>query len=112
MSLVMVSSSAANATVGTNLLTDSIHSVASRPRTLRGAALGGSAAAGDTKLELYVGAQSVGELFNSKGGANQVPTGDDLFPVGAPVPGGTEIRAIVTDAPATNAVYLVLDLYG
>lgn len=106
MALEEVSIAAASAPLGTNLLADSTFRQVGRSRIIRGAALAGSAAAGDTEVEILVGSSVVARLFNK---ATGFPTRDHLFPVGAFVPANTEVSARVTDAPSTNPINLAID---
>ena len=97
---------AATAVIGYDLSTGQTWKQSIRPRTLRGAALAGSAAAGDTKVEIFRGSVKVAELYNT---ATGFPTRDHLFPVGAMIPGGEEISVLVVDAPASNPINPLLD---
>lgn len=107
MPAVEVSVAAATAVLGYNLLADSPHRQSSRGRTLRAAALKGSAAAGDTAIRILVNQTEVGVLFNTNTG---FPNRDDLVAVGAEVPGNAEISVIITDAPATNPINFLMEL--
>ena len=100
---------AAVAVVGYDLARDTTWQAAQRPRFLRGAALAGSAAALDTIVDIFVDSVKVGELYNSATGA---PTRDHLFPVGANVPSGANIKLIDRDAPGTNPINGILDIEG
>ena len=104
--LGQVSVAAATAVVGYDLASNTVWQQSGKPRIIRGIALAGSAAALDTKAELFVGANRVGEVYNSATGA---PTREHLFPVGAVVPAGEEVHCFVTDAAASNPVTLILD---
>lgn len=106
MSVVEVSLAAAVAVLGVNLLSDSPHRQASQQRTLRGIALAGSAAAGDTRVRVLVNQVEIANIFNSGTG---FPNRDDLKLVNAPVPGNSEVSVIVTDAPATNPINLMME---
>lgn len=102
-----VSIAAATAVVGYDLFKDQTWNVSGRNRVIRGLACAGSAAAGDTEVDLYVGNVRVTNFFNS---ATGFPTRDHYKPLGAvAVPAGTKISAIVRDAPATNPINI--DLY-
>ena len=101
-----VSVAAATAVIGYDLARDQTWQQSSRARVLRGAALTGSAAAGDTLIEIFRGSVKVGELFNS---ALAFPTRDHLFPVGAPIPAHEEISVLVVDPPVTNPLNLLMD---
>lgn len=99
---------AAVAIVGYDLAQQTTWRVAGQQRVLNSIGLAGSAAALDTKVDVFIGQNKVGELYNSSLGAVQRNT--DMFRVGQVVPGGTPISVIVTDAPATNPINMVVDL--
>jgi len=103
----MISVAASVAVVGYDLASNTVWQQSGKPRIIRGIALTGSAAALDTKAELFVGANRVGEIYNAATGA---PTRDHLFPVGAVVPAGEELHCFVTDAAASNPLVLLIDL--
>lgn len=106
--IAQVSVAAATAIVGYDLLRDSIYKRSGLPRILRGAALTGSAAGGDTLVALYIDVVKVALLYNVTTG---FPTKDHFFPLGdLPVPPGSDVSAIVEDAPATNPINLLLDI--
>lgn len=104
--LAAVSVAAATAVLGYDLMTGNKQRSSKEARVLRGAALAGSAAALDTKVELYKGTTLIAELFNTATGA---PTRDHLFPVGSRIAPDEEITATVTDAPGTNPINLLID---
>jgi len=109
MALNMVSVAAATAVVGYDLLTNrpEITSSAMR-RTIRSLALTGSVAAGDTEIDVKVGNRVVATMFNT---ATGFPTNDaSKFPTSYIVPPGSPVSVIVKDAPATNALNLLIDL--
>ncbi|KKK87001.1 hypothetical protein LCGC14_2757620 [marine sediment metagenome] len=68
--------------------------------------MAGSAAALDTKVEVFVGAQKVGDLYNVDTGA---VNRDAMFRVGTPVPAGVEVHLFVRDAPTTNPINCAVD---
>jgi len=109
MALTIVSVAAAVAVVGYDLLTNRPDIAnAARPRVLRAIALTGSAAAGDTAVDFKVGNRTVATLFNT---ATGFPTNDaSKFPTSYSVPAGSPVSVIVTDAPATNALNLLIDV--
>lgn len=112
MTLIVQTAAAADAPLQTDLLRNSIHRLASEDREITGAILGGSTAAGDTKIQLFVGDVQVAELVNillTGNGAGTL-TGYTLFPIDAIVPGGAELRAIVSDAPTGNPVTLYIEI--
>jgi len=102
-------STAAAATVGTDILANEVWARESANRAITGFAYTGSAVIGDTAVELWIGKTLVGTFFNS---ALLTPqTNRDLVPLEAlVVPAGTQIRCVVTDAPATSAVFAQLTL--
>jgi len=102
-----VSIAAATAIVGYDLCRDQLWKTAGYPRAIAGVGLCGSAAAGDTKVILYVGTSRIGEFYNL---ATGFPTKDHIIPVANRVPAGQNISAIVEDAPATNPINLTLEL--
>lgn len=106
MPAVEVSVAAATAVVDYNLLGNSPHRQSSAPRRLRAVALCGSAAAGDTRIAVSVNQREIAAIFNSTTG---FPTRDHLKGVGENIPPNAEISAIVTDAPATNPLNLLLE---
>jgi len=97
---------AATAVVGYDLATGTIWQQQSVDRALTGFALTGSAAAGDTKVDLYVDTVKVGEYYNTVTG---FPTMDHLKPVDRIfVPAGSLLHIYVTDAAATNPINGIL----
>lgn len=106
MSSVEVSVAAATAVLGYNLLQNSPHRQSTRPRRLRAIALAGSAAAGDSEVQILINTTEVARKFNS---ATGFPTRDHLVAVNVRVPAGSEVAAIVVDAPATNPLNLLLE---
>lgn len=102
-----VSVAAAAATVGTDLLAGTTWRVAGHARRMVAIGLAGSAAALDSKCDVFIGNQKVGDLYNSQLGANNR---DSMFRVGSLIPAGTPISVIVTDAPATNPLNVSCDL--
>jgi len=99
---------AATAIVGYDLASSQTWKTAGNPRKLVGMGLAGSAAALDSKADVMIGNQKVGELYNTSLGAVQKDT--DIFRGGAIIPGGTPISILVTDAPATNPLNVTVDL--
>lgn len=107
MAAVEVSIAAAVAVVGFNLLSNSPHRQASRTRNLRAAALRGSAAAGDTEIQVLVNQTEVARMFNTNTG---FPNRDDLKAIGVNVPANAELSVIIVDAPATNPINFLMEL--
>lgn len=107
--LNIISIPAATAAVGYDLLTNRPDIAnAAQNRVLRAIGLTGSAAAGDTAVEFKVGNRTVGTLYNSDTG---FPKNDaDKFPTSFSVPRGSPLSVIVTDAPATNPINVLVDV--
>lgn len=109
MALTIISVPAATAVLGYDLLTNrpDVQNSAGR-RVLRAIALTGSAAAGDTVVDFKVGNRTVSTLYNT---ATGFPTNDaSKFPTSYNVPPGSPVSVIVTDAPVTNALNLLIDV--
>jgi len=109
MSLTTLGTAAATAVLGYNLLQNRPDVQSSgRNRTLRGLALTGSAVIGDCSVEVKVEDRVVATVFNS---ALLTPQMDrDLMKLSVYVPAGSAVSVIVTDAPATSILYVMLDL--
>jgi len=109
MALSTVSVAAAVAVLGYDLLTSRPDiSVAGRNRVLRALALTGSAAAGDSAIDVKIGNVVVATLYNSGTG---FPTADaSTFKTAYNVPAGTPLSLIVVDAPVTNALNALVDI--
>ena len=95
--------------LGYDLVQNTVWAVSSRTRRLRSIGLAGSAAALDSKIDVFIGETKVGELYNSSTGA---VNRDDMFRAGQTIPGGQTIHAFVTDAPATNPLNFAADIEG
>lgn len=109
MALSVISVAAATAVVGYDLLTNRPDiATSSQRRVLRAVGLTGSAAAGDAAVDIKVSARTVATLFNSGTG---FPLADaSKFDTQFEVPAGAPVSAIVTDAPATNPLNLLVDV--
>lgn len=109
MALTVVSIAAATGAVGYDLLTNRPDiSSSGTARVIRSLALTGSAAAGDTAVDVKVGNRVVASLFNTALG---FPTNDAAkFDTAYNVPSGSAVSVIVTDAPATNPINLLIDV--
>lgn len=109
MPLSTVSIAAATAVLGYDLLTNRPDiAVSGRDRVLRALGLVGSAAAGDSAIDVKVGNVTVATLFNS---ATGFPTADAaMFKTAYHVPAGTPVSLVVIDAPATNPLNALIDL--
>jgi len=109
MALTIISVPAATAVLGYDLLTNrpDVASAAGK-RVLRAVALTGSGAAGDTVVDIKVGNRVVTTLYNT---ATGFPTADaSMFKTSYLVPAGSPVSVIVTDAPVTNALNLLIDV--
>jgi len=109
MALTILSIPAATAVVGYDLLTNRPDIAnAAGGRVLRALALTGSGAAGDTVIDVKVANRTVATLYNT---ATGFPTADaSKFATAYAVPGGSPVSVIVTDAPVTNALNLLIDV--
>lgn len=109
MALSVVSVLAATAALGYDLLTNRPDIQNSgQNRVLRAVGLTGSAAAGDSRVDIKVGNRTVVTMYNTALG---FPTADaGKFPTSFNVPPGSPVSAIVTDAPATNPLNLLVDV--
>jgi len=106
--LYVVSRAAGDAGAGADLISSETWRISTADRIIRGVAYTGSTAAGDTAVELFVGNLRIGTFFNSAPGAPQALR--DTFAIGAYVPAGEILVANVTDAAATNPVYLLMEI--
>jgi len=103
-----VSVAAAVAILDADVFTGEVWARSPQPRTLNGIACMGSAAAGDTIIEVNIDEVRVGNFFNITTG---FPTMDHLLPLEALfVPGGSQLRGIVRDAATTNPINLIVAL--
>ncbi|GEM_PF-3106748 len=97
---------AATAVLGYDMMTGVSVKAASFPRRLEAVGLRGSAAAGDAAVRIMIGQTEVAVLYNDTTGfVNR----DAMFRVGIGVPKDAEVKAYVTDAPATNPLNIALD---
>jgi hypothetical protein len=105
MPTYMASSTAAVAIVGADLFDGETWSRSPRNRALVSFGMVGSTNPADTGVELRIDETRVGAFFNSRGGANLSPNKDDIFALeNLFIPAGAQVRCVVTDAAATNAV--------
>lgn len=107
--LSVVSIPAATAVLGYDLLSNraDIRTGGAR-RVLRAIGLTGSAAVGDSSVDIKVGNRVVATLFNN---ATGFPTNDaGKFVTQFLVPVGAALSVVVTDAPATNPLNLLIDV--
>ncbi len=109
MALTQVSVLAATGVLGYDLLSGRPDvSSSGRPRVIRALSLTGSAAVGDSRVQVKVGSSVVATLYNS---ATGFPTQDgSTFKTQYAVPPGSAISVIVDDAPVTNPLNLLIDV--
>lgn len=93
-----------------DMMLNSVFRQSPRNRMIRDALVAGSASSGDAEVTLYIGEKLVARLPNGVSGASPDIKGLDFFPIGAMVPAGAEIRAIITDAAATNPLAIVMNI--
>jgi len=102
---------AATAVVGFDLFAGEVWARTPNNRILQGTALCGSAVVGDSEVEFYIDEVRVSQMFNI---ALLFPDNDQLLPLeNLFIPAGSQLRAIVRDAPATsvlNAMVAVRDV--
>lgn len=103
----------ASATIGTDILLNEREAIQPVARTISMLGLVGSAAVGDTEVELRVNGKSEGKFQNTTIGVGATNPGavamdKDMKRVNIYVPANARVEAIVTDAPATNNIKLEL----
>ena len=100
-----ISNTAAVAIVGADLFNGETWARSPRNRVATGFAMVGSTNPGDTGVDLFVDETRIGAFMNTQGGANLVPNRDDMNDLEALfIPAGAQLRCVVNDAAATNAV--------
>ncbi|HIB66171.1 MAG TPA: hypothetical protein EYO33_13910 [Phycisphaerales bacterium] len=98
---------ASTAVLEYDILTGERHSRQPYDRAITGIGLAGSAAIGDTELEVFVDTVLVGTFFNTSLG---FPNKDDMIDQEAiGVPAGAQLQALVRDAPASNPINIRID---
>jgi len=103
-----VAIAASVAIVGADLFEGQVWARAPQNRVVDGAALRGSAAAGDSEVELHIDEVRISSLFNNNTG---FPNNDDLLPLESLlIPAGAQLRAIVVDAAASNPLNAMVAL--
>lgn len=109
--LLQTNEAAATLTVGVDAARNNRKRVLSRPRSIEGIALIGSAAINDTIVDFYAADHYFGQFLNSRAGVAAPILPDDLQPI-APtmVAPGDQLTLIIVDAPATNPLIIVI--YG
>lgn len=105
MGMGQVSVAAATAVLNYDLTNGTLWAVQGNDRVLTGIAICGSAAAGDSKVDLFIDQVKVAELYNTSTG---FPTKDHFYNLNNFVPKGSKISLIVTDAASTNPLNCVI----
>lgn len=106
MGVGQFSVAAATAVVGYDLASGQIWQQQAKNRALTGFAIKGSAAALDTKVDLFIDTVKIGEFYNT---GTSMPNMDDVIPLDMNfVPAGAQIHIYVTDAPGTNPINGIL----
>lgn len=105
MGVIQASVAAATAALGYDLLNGNQLQQVGYERIITGVGLCGSAAAGDTAIDLYVDTVLVGQFYNTTTG---FPTNDHIIPVEFNVPANSKIICKVTDAASTNPINLTI----
>jgi len=99
---------AATAVLGADLFIGQVWARSPMDRALDGIACRGSAAAGDTEIEVYIDEVRVGQFFNN---LLAFPNIDDLLPLESlGIPAGAQLRAIVRDAATTNTINVMVSI--
>lgn len=106
MGIGQASVAAATAVVGYDLLKDTWFQNIARNRYVTGFGLAGSAAALDTKVELFIDTVKIGDFYNSGTG---LPNNDSILPLDKLFcPAGALVHVYITDAPVTNPINCIL----
>jgi len=105
MGVIQQSVAAATAAVGYDLLSGNMLQQVGYPRVITGVGLCGSAAAGDTAIELYVDTVLVGQFYNTTTG---FPTNDHIVPIEFEIPANSRIVCKVIDAASTNPINILI----
>lgn len=108
MAKIYESVAAATAVVGYDILQDARLQDVQYQRQLVSVRITGSAAAGDTLLDLEIGQQFLGTYANT----NATPPGnrEDLQDLGGPIVyPGEKIQMFVQDAPTTNPIVVEIE---
>lgn len=101
-----VSIAAASAPLDTDLFNGERWKEVGYTRLLEAIGFKGSAAAGDTEIDLMVDETRLATVFNNNTG---FPNNDDMVDLNILIPANSELQAIIRDAPATNPINLRVD---
>ncbi len=93
---------AAAVAVNTDLLKDNEFQKVPYPRLMTARMITGSAVAGDSTIDLFVGETRIGSLVNTSTGEGAANV--DLYPQTALIPANVSLRAIVKVSPTTNPI--------
>lgn len=105
MAVYEVTIAAAVAVLGFDMFRDEPWTVSDEDRAITGLGVTGSAAAGDSAIDLLVNLQRALRKYNQTTG---FPNMDNVQPLSVYVPAGAKISAPVVDAPATNPLNLLI----
>lgn len=107
--LLASNEAAATLTLGTDCFRNERKRVSSKLRYIDGVAVVGSAVIDDASLDLYVEDFYVGRYTMTRIGVVSALYPDDVQPIRpCAVPPGSAISAVITDAPATNALKVTI----
>jgi len=99
---------AATAVLDADLFTGEVWARSPARRALNGVGCRGSAAAGDTEIQIFIDEVRVGNFFNN---ATGFPNVDDLLPLESLfIPAGAQLRAVVIDAALTNPINTMVSI--
>ena len=99
---------AATAVLDADLFVGEVWARSPSRRALNGVGMRGSAAAGDTGIDLFIDEVRVGNFFNNNTG---FPNVDDLLPLESLfIPAGAQLRAIVNDAALSNPINTMVSI--
>ncbi len=104
-----ISVAAATAVVGFDMAEGQRWKEQGNDRVLTGLALCGSAAEGDSEVDVFVDETRIGTFFNTK---LLFPDEDDVIEVGVIVPANSEVSLVVQDAATTNPLNIRVDFSG
>jgi len=108
MAIDMWSVAAATAVVGYDLCTGQDVASQGYDRAITGFGLTGSAAAGDTIVDLFIDDVKIGTYTNTLTGVGA--PGDHVQPVEPrAIPSNSKLKVKVVDAPATNPIWVYVE---
>lgn len=101
---------ATSAAVGTNGMAGNRLQSSQVPRAIKKIGVAGSAAAGDTSVDLFVETTFIGTYFNTSAGVVEPLEAKDFKTVDIGVAPGENINVILNTAPTSNALKVTLIL--